>query len=129
MITGAVTAALEATIPLRVRGAGRRTRLVQAVIDTGFDGSLTLPPAIVMALGLPRRGRERGVLADGSVALFHVYDATVVWDGRRRPVLVAVAGGAPLVGTALLAGHELTVDFAAGGSVRIGPLPVDSGPP
>src|SRR6266545_6737320 len=106
MIHGSVNAALEATITVHVRGQGDRVEQLIAVIDTGFDGWLTLPPELVAQLHLPRRGRERGVLADGSEAFFHLHDAEVIWDGRARSVFVAVAGGIPLVGMALLEAHE-----------------------
>lgn len=101
-----------------MRGDGREEHLT-AVIDTGFDGWLTLPAALVSELRLPRRGRERGVLADGSVTFFHLHDATVIWDGRPRAVFVAVAAGTPLVGMALLEGHELAVRVTGGGAVQI----------
>ena len=48
------------------------------LIDTGFAGWLTPPPALVAALRLPPRGFVRGVLADGSTKVFEVYVATVV---------------------------------------------------
>ncbi|MGI8424882.1 MAG: clan AA aspartic protease [Chloroflexota bacterium] len=121
MIRGSVSAELEATIPVRVRADGREVQ-VNAVIDTGFDGWLTLPASVVSELRLPRRGRERGVLAVGSVAFFHLHDATVIWDGRPRSVFVAVAAGTPLVGMALLEGHELAVRVTDGGAVKISAL-------
>ena len=38
---------------------------IDAVIDTGFTGQLVLPPEVVNRLGLPGRGRQRAILADG----------------------------------------------------------------
>ncbi len=95
---------------------------MRAVIDTGFDGWLTLPRSIVTSLSLPRRGRERGVLADGTAVLFHLHRATITWDGRPRSVLAAVAGRTPLVGMGLLDGYQLTVEVKPRGKVRITPL-------
>ena len=43
MIQGVVNAALEAVIPLTLQGPAGQTREIEAVIDTGFSGSLTLP--------------------------------------------------------------------------------------
>jgi predicted aspartyl protease len=45
MITGVVNPALEATIPLLMQDATGRTRQIDVVIDTGFNGSLMLPTA------------------------------------------------------------------------------------
>jgi predicted aspartyl protease len=57
MITGVVTANHEATIPLVVHGVHGQQETIEAVIDTGFTGSLTLPPMLITALGLSWRGR------------------------------------------------------------------------
>lgn len=66
MITGIVTTAREAAISLTVRGPTGQEREIRAVIDTGFDGSLTLPPALIATLRLPWRRRGRALLADGN---------------------------------------------------------------
>jgi predicted aspartyl protease len=43
MIAGVVTADREATIRLLVRGATGNKHAIEAVIDAGFDGRLSLP--------------------------------------------------------------------------------------
>jgi predicted aspartyl protease len=67
MITGIVTDDREAVISLTVRGPNGDEQELETVIDTGFDGSLTAPPEVIAALGLPLRRRGRALLADGSV--------------------------------------------------------------
>ena len=57
MIVGVVTASREAVVSLTVRGPRGRAQEVQAVIDTGFDSSLTLPARLITALELPWRRR------------------------------------------------------------------------
>ena len=54
MITGIVNAKLEATISVNVPGPGWQFRDTQAVIDTGYNGFITLPMSMVTALSLPR---------------------------------------------------------------------------
>jgi predicted aspartyl protease len=44
MITGRVNANLEATVRLSLRSRQGAEKVVEAVIDTGFSGFLTLPP-------------------------------------------------------------------------------------
>ena len=66
MITGIVTVEREAVISLTIRGSKGQEHEIEAVIDTGFDGSLTLPPALITALELPWRRRGRALLADGN---------------------------------------------------------------
>jgi len=88
MITGIVTTAREAVISLTVHGLAGQAQEIQVVIDTGFDGSLTLPPALIAALGLPWRRRGRALLADGNESVFDIYEATVMWDGNLRRISV-----------------------------------------
>lgn len=119
MITGQVNAHREAIIPLTVHGTQSQTRDIEVIIDTGFDGFLTLPPSLIDALALPWRRRGRAVLADGSESLFDVYEATVMWDGNLRRVAVDSVEVAPLIGMALLDGYEMTIQAVRGGSVAI----------
>ena len=122
MITGHVTAYREAVISLSVKGSGGRDREINAVIDTGFDGFLTLSASLIQDLDLVWRRRGRVMLADGSDSLFDIYEATVTWDGRPRRIAVDEADCAPLVGMSLLYGYELTVQVLDGGRVAINPL-------
>jgi clan AA aspartic protease len=123
MIRGTVNARFEAVIPLRVREPGGAELSFDAVVDTGFTSSLTLPATAVMALGLVRQSSSAATLGDGSVRSFDVYAAEVEWDGNWRPVLVSAVGDEVLVGMRLLAGHELRVVVAPGGRVEISPQP------
>jgi clan AA aspartic protease len=122
MISGRVTDNLEAVIPVAIRGPTGLERSIDAVIDTGFNAFLTLPAEIVKSLGLAAAERGRAILADGETVLFDIYDALVVWDGIPREIKVSEAETAPLLGTAILAGYNLSIDVIAGGSVTIGPL-------
>ena len=121
MIEGAVNAAHEAVVGLRVRGPSGRTRAVRAVVDTGFSRFLTVTPAMVTELGLDFRGVNRFFLADGSEVTLHVYDVTVLWDGRPRDVDALLADTTPLAGMSLLDGHSLYMDVEDGGRVVIEP--------
>src|SRR5207247_318859 len=82
MMNGSVNADLEALLRLHVQDAGGQDHEVETVIDTGFNGFLTLPPALLASLGLPWLYRQQGQLADGSIHVFDVYAATVIWDGQ-----------------------------------------------
>ena len=60
MIEGAVNASLEAVLAVSVTGPGDRAQEVEAVIDTGYNGLLTLPPAAVQQLALLGSARAPG---------------------------------------------------------------------
>ena len=119
MIEGAVNAASQAIVGLVLRGPSGQARAVDAVVDTGFDRFLTLPPAMVTDLDLAFAGYSRVVLADGSDVALDSYAVTVLWDGRPRRVVAYVSDAAPLVGMSLLAGYQLCVDVEDGGRVVI----------
>jgi len=102
-----------------VLGPGGQTEEIEAVIDTGFNGSLTLPANLIASLGLLWRRRGRSLLADVSESVCDIYEATVIWDNRPRRITVDEVDIVPLVGMSLLYGHELTVQIVEGGSVLI----------
>ena len=93
------------------------------MIDTGYNGALTLPPDWIDALGLPQSGEESVSLADGRVIVVPMYVGYVLLDDQAYEVDVAMAQTDPLVGTALLWGFSLHVEFEASGRVEVEPLP------
>ena len=99
--------------------SGSGTLRVKVLIDTGFTGHLTLPPASVAALSLPIVGSAESVLADGSLVLEDLCTARVTWHGEERPVRILVAEATPLLGMALLSGSELRVRIEQGGYVLV----------
>jgi len=109
----------EARIRVRVRGPRGRQLPIDAVIDTGFNGWLTLPPALVASLGLSWQTFIRAVMADGREDTFNVYEAKVLWDRRRRSVPVTQADSDLLVGMPLLEGSEVNLRVHEHGLVTI----------
>ena len=99
--------------------AGSSSLRVEAVVDTGFTGHLTLPRATVDALGLPIIGSAESILADGSLVMEDVCLARVLWHSGERPVRVLVADATPLLGMALMRGSELRVECVGGGEVSV----------
>jgi clan AA aspartic protease len=119
MINGVVTVHREAVIPLVVRGPTGKEEHIDAVIDTGFNGSLTLPSRILSTLDLPWRRRAKAFLADGSESVFDIFEGYVVWDAMVRRIPVDAAETVPLVGMGLLEGFEFNVQVKPGGPVTI----------
>ena len=119
MIEGVVNAHYEAVVRLPLLDSSGQTRDIDAVIDTGFNGFLTLPSALVAELGLTRLGQKSLVLANGSRDVFDTYGVTVLWDGQSRFVDADEADAVPLVGMALLDSHSLYVEVEDRGRVII----------
>jgi clan AA aspartic protease len=124
MISGWVNAYREAVVRLPLRSSQGREQSVEVVIDTGFNGYLTLPPDLIRELGLPFRRNGRAVLGDGSEITFDIHEAVILWDGKPRRIAVDAADTDPLLGTGLLSGHELSVEFVEGGEALIRSLPL-----
>lgn len=122
MVTGLVSANVEAFVRLQVSGPAGQQQ-VDGIIDTGYTGSLSLPSPQVAMLGLRWICRDEGILADGSVAFFDVYEATVMWDGHARTVETEAIGTHPLIGMDMLRGHDLQIRVLPGGQVSIVPVP------
>ncbi len=119
MIHGVVSRNREATISLVIVNESRQTKLITAVIDTGYTGFLSLPSEIITELNLSWTGIDRGTLGDGSEVTFDVYAAKVIWDGEYRDIPINEAETDPLVGISLLYGYDLHIQTVEGGSVTI----------
>ncbi len=118
MIHGTVVG-LQARMGLIVRLAERSDVEIECVIDTGFEGFLTLPPSVVADLGLSYLININANLANNSNVETAVYLATIVWNGVERNIAVLAMGRRPLIGTALLEDYHLSIDFYEGGTVIV----------
>lgn len=96
-------------IELQFDGAIRR---VEAWIDTGFTGDLTLPTSMIAALKLRPRGQVKGILADGSEVLLPTFACIMTWfDSDRDIEIIANSGQFPLIGVGLLLGRDLIISY------------------
>ena len=119
MIQGEVNAAYEAVVTLPLQDPEGRTRDIEAVVDTGYSGFLTLPPGLVDELGLPFAYMGQECLANDDEVDFDVHYVTVLWDGQPRDIEADATGSTPLVGMLLLDGHNLNIEVESGGRVVI----------
>ena len=113
----------EARIRLTILGFRGRLQEIEAVVDSGYTGGLSSPPAIIAALQLRWLTFGRALLADGSMSTFDVFQAKVMWDGRVCTVFVDEFDATPLVGMNLLQGYEYKMQVRARGKVTIKRLP------
>ena len=119
---GVVTDELEATVPVRVAPAHTGGQLVTAIIDTGFNGYLTLPAETIEALALSFHSYAEAELGDGCTIVLRKFEGEVLWNGLPRAVTILQTQGAPLVGMALLEKHRIRIDVIPRGSVTIDPI-------
>jgi clan AA aspartic protease len=111
--------AQHALLNVTFRPPGRSDLEIECVIDTGFAGYLTLPLAAALAMNLPFIRRMPANLADNSTIWVEVYAAAIVWNGEEREAEILATGLRPLVGTLLLDGSELNIQFAESGLVSV----------
>jgi predicted aspartyl protease len=76
MLTGSVNARREAIIRLMVGGPNGQQEIA-AVIDTGFNGFLTMPLTLLTTLGCPFNSQGYTELGDGRVEVIDIYEITV----------------------------------------------------
>jgi len=123
MIDGHVDDSIEPILTLSVKGSTDRVFRVSFVVDTGFSGELSLPSKLVQDLDLEWIDTDFAVLADGSVAEYDAFRGHVEWDGVWIRTVVDQADTAPLLGTALLRGYELTAQMRPHGRLSLKKLP------
>jgi clan AA aspartic protease len=119
MITGIVNTDFEPIIPLSICGSDGKVYTQDAIVDTGFNGWLSLPPNLIAELNLKWKRRGRAILGDGSECVFNVYEAVLVWDGNFLTIPIDEADSEPLVGMSLMEGYQLTVQVLEGGCVEL----------
>ncbi len=119
MITGIVNSDYEPIVNITVWDINGKPYKLDAIIDTCFDGWLSLPPEFIATLGFPWKRRGRAILADGSESIFDVYEAVLIWDGEHRTIPIDEADSDPLIGMSLMEGYELTIQAIEGGKVTL----------
>ena len=124
MIRGIVTKDLDAWIDLAIASDDQPTIGFSAVVDTGFSGFLTLPQTVLDRFHATPLTRVIVTLADGSKTAADLFELTVLWDGQPRTIEVDAAETEPLIGMALLAGHDLQMRVVPDGEVLISAIPI-----
>ena len=90
----------------------RKSSLLEAILDTGFDGYLSLPISIAVTLGIELITIIPVEYADGRRSQELVFSVRVELNGKEKIVPATLTAGAEtLAGTALLAKYELLVNF------------------
>jgi clan AA aspartic protease len=110
---GHVDDEMRALAPVRVGVGGSTAKEeILAWVDTAFNGSLVLPREVALRIGLEVESTAEAVLADGSKVELETYGCAIRWLGKTYDTQVVTNDSAfGLIGTGLLAGRKLTVDY------------------
>ena len=112
-MTGYVDESLRALLEVRVRRRpSDKPTSVTVWIDTAFNGYLVFSKRLIEQLGLEQEAVTDAILADGSQVTLESYVCHVDWFGTTVSAqVIANEGKLPLLGTELLAGRLLRIDY------------------
>ena len=119
MIRGVLNDDHEPMVVVEISNGDGAFHSIEALLDTGFGGDLTLPPDTVSRLGLEYENQTPLCLANGQEIEAAVHLGFVKWLGRERKVNVLALDGQPLLGMTLLAGCKITIHARPGGEALI----------
>ena len=119
MMRGVINDLLELRVVVEISNGDGAFEAVEAVLDTGFGGDLTLPLDAVERLGLMYSHRVPLILAGDQRMECVVYQGFARWFGREREIYVIAAEGQPLLGMTLLDGCKITIRVRPGGEALI----------
>lgn len=102
---------------------GRQGELsIEFIVDTGFEGQLALPQAVLRELEAVSLGNRPVAFADGATYPCQFFQIMLDWEEELRPVEIIVLEGKPLLGVELMEESLLQVEMTTGGQVSIEPL-------
>jgi clan AA aspartic protease len=111
-VTGYVNELRQPRIKLTVKG-NRKAIGVEPIVDTGFDGYLSLPVAVAIHLGLELKGRVPVEFADGSMKNELTFQGTVVLQGHEYQIEIFLTESKDaLLGSGMRQGQKLDIDYA-----------------
>ena len=119
MIRGTVFPNRQALIAVALLDPAGQFQSFEFILDTGFDGDLSLPRQTLQRLDAFLEGGQPVELADGSRTTANIWAATALWDGERRTVSIMESEGEPLLGMNLLWGNHISLDAKAFGDLVI----------
>ena len=119
---GIVTPEFKAAVHIVLLDGKGQSHEAEVFVDTGFNGNLSLSPALLEAIEAAFLEETTVQLADGSSVTFAVYAASLRWESSTRLIEIFATGGDFVLGMRLLEGSELKIEVKSGGVVTIEPL-------
>ena len=138
LVIGIVNERLVPTVPLKCRMKDGEWQEISLLLDTGFDGEITLDAALLDEYGLATHPDHQLLTPDevlGSDTNWNSrapYAGEIEWERRERTVGIRMVEQHPLdgmLGTKMLEFHRLTMDASEGGVVTLERIPMSSSSP
>lgn len=100
-------------VPVSANKSGDRKDIL-VWVDTAFNGGLVIPRKHIETLGLQKESSAEAILADGNIVELETFACFFDWFGATYETqILANDGEYPLLGTMLLSGHKLEIDYDA----------------
>ncbi len=100
-------------VPVSASRNGDRTDLA-VWVDTAFNGGLVVPRKLAAELGLTKQSTAEAILADGQLVALETFACSLDWFGNTYETQVVASDAEfPLLGTMLLDGRRLEIDYVA----------------
>jgi predicted aspartyl protease len=97
-------------VPIEIAG-----QTFEAIVDTGFEGSLQLPDVLLPLVHAVRRGQQPYQYGDGRIGFAPLYDVTVRFDDEDRVMRTQFEPSDEVIlGVDALKDYRLEVNFVAG---------------
>jgi predicted aspartyl protease len=109
-------------VALELPDSSSGLRTTDFIVDSGFEGDLTLPAEVVVTLDAVYAGEYPFTLADFTFRSRPVYRVLLDWMGEERDVAIVAMDGNALLGVGLLRGNLVQMEMDEGGEVIVGPL-------
>lgn len=122
MIAGSFTRSLDPIVKATVVGVDASETIIEFLLDSGFNGFLSLPETTISSLGWRRERRQRAKMAHGISTRFDIYRGIIIWNDQPRIINVVASDSTPLIGTGLLEGSLVTMEVKPHGRIQITPL-------
>jgi clan AA aspartic protease len=101
-------------IEITIRGS-KRSIQIEAIVDSGFEGQFCVPMDVASWVGAVTLGWGEMELADGNKVFVPTVACDVEMLGTMASVKAFITDAQdPIIGTKLLEGFLLTVDFDSG---------------
>ena len=114
MLRGAIDAVGQIYLPIELIPAAGGRVTFQALLDTGFTGSVGIRRALATTLQWPPHGYVEAALAHGSEPL-QLMLGHIIFDSRQQRVrAVIITSDEVIIGLSLLLDKRLVVDFRTG---------------
>ena len=107
-------------VPIEVESGTEDDRTeLEALLDSGFTGAISVPLRTVEGLKLEWSGEHSVTLGDASKVGVDLYEGIVLFAGRRYRCAVLATGDVPTVGMHLMQGMKVCFEALEGGAIEI----------